>query len=331
MTIEEGIALQGNCDACVRVEELFPWNFCTPSHHRCVHFPNVTIVGVGLLGGSLGLALKRRGLATHVVGYVRREASVAECLEFGVVDDATMDLAEAVKDADLIVLCTPLGQMRPLCEQLLPALKKGVVVTDVGSVKGSVVAEIEPLIATRGGIFIGSHPMAGSEQTGPGAARENLFERAVCITTPTERTPDDKLQMLEALWRAVGCRVIQLTPDLHDNFTSRCSHLPHIVAAELANYVLSPAHPAEQGELCSTGFRDTTRIAAGSPEMWRDIVVGNRKHLLRVLGVFIEDLEEFRLALERGDIEAVVDFFETAKQRRDQWHEKFKETRNSES
>lgn len=296
-----------------------------------MHFPNVTLIGVGLLGGSLGLALKQRQPAGRVTGYVRREASLAECLRLGVADEVTMDLTAAVREADLIVLCTPLGQMRPLAEQLLPAVRRGSVITDVGSVKGNVVAELEPLFRTAGACFIGSHPMAGSEQTGPAAARADLFEQAVCVVTPGEESPERRIFELESFWRSVGCRTVRLTPDLHDNFTSRCSHLPHVVAAELANYVLSPAHPAEQGQLCSTGFRDTTRIASGSPEMWRDIALANRKHLLRVLGVFIEDLQEFHLALERRDVDAVVEFFETAKQRRDRWKDVSRSVRNTES
>jgi prephenate dehydrogenase len=290
-----------------------------------VHFRKTALIGVGLLGGSLGLALQKRKLSAEVVGYVRREASVETCVQLGVVTEATMDLAAAVTDADLIVFCTPLAQMRDLAEQAAPHLKPGAIVTDVGSVKGPVVAAIEPIIAATEAVFIGSHPMAGSEQSGPSAAREDLYDQAVCIVTPTSRTPEDKLAALEDFWQAVGSRVLRLTPDVHDNLTSRCSHLPHIVAAGLANYVLSPAHPDEQSELCATGFRDTTRIAAGSPEMWRDIVMMNRKHLQRVLGVFVEDLQEFSLALEREDDQAVTEFFEIAKQRRDQWQTRFDE------
>lgn len=290
-----------------------------------MHFRKTALIGVGLLGGSLGLALQKRKLSAEVVGYVRREASVETCVQLGVVTEATMDLAAAVTDADLIVFCTPLAQMRDLAEQAAPHLKPGAIVTDVGSVKGPVVAAIEPIIAATEAVFIGSHPMAGSEQSGPSAAREDLYDQAVCIVTPTSRTPEDKLAALEDFWQAVGSRVLRLTPDVHDNLTSRCSHLPHIVAAGLANYVLSPAHPDEQSELCATGFRDTTRIAAGSPEMWRDIVMMNRKHLQRVLGVFVEDLQEFSLALEREDDQAVTEFFEIAKQRRDQWQTRFDE------
>ncbi len=284
-----------------------------------MHFHKVALIGVGLLGGSIGLALRQRKLADCIEGYVRREASLAECAQLGVVDRATTDLGSAIKDADLIILCTPIAQMRTLAEQCLPALKPGALVTDVGSVKGSVVAELEPLFARAGAQFVGSHPMAGAEKTGPSAARANLFEGAACIVTPSAKSPVAAVRRTEEFWKALGGRSLRLTPDQHDSLVARSSHLPHVVAAELANYVLSPAHPAEQPALCATGFRDTTRIASGSPEMWRDIALGNRKHLARALGVFIEDLQEFQLALERGDAAAIDEFFETAKHRRDQW------------
>ena len=284
-----------------------------------MHFQKITLVGVGLLGGSLGLAVKQRRLASRVDGFVRRTASVAECEQLGVVDHATRDLAQAVENADLVVLCTPLGQRRAVTEQMRPARKHGAIVTDVGSVKGSVIDDLEPLVRGAGGHFIGAHPMAGSEKTGVAFSRADLFEGAICLITPTPRSDREALKLVEEFWQALGSRTVKLPPGQHDDLVSRSSHLPHIVAAELANYVLSPAHPKEQALVCANGFRDTTRIAAGSPEMWRDIAMANRKNLSRVLSVFIEDLEEFRLALENGDVGQIDEFFEKAKQRRDEW------------
>lgn len=284
-----------------------------------MHWQKVTLIGVGLLGGSLGLAIKRRGLAKNVEGYVRRESSCAECLKLGVVDRATLDLQSAVSGADLVVFCTPLAQMRQLAEAMIPALKPGAIVTDVGSVKGTVVQELEPLADRVGACFVGSHPMAGAEKMGATAARPDLFVNAVCVITPTLKSSSEAVRKIEEFWAAVGARPIRMSADLHDEFISRSSHLPHVIAAELANYVLSPAHPKEQAMLCANGFRDTTRIASGSPEMWRDIAMANRKNLARVLGVFIEDLQEFQLALERADTKTIAEFFETAKFRRDQW------------
>lgn len=284
-----------------------------------MHFQKLTLVGVGLLGGSLGLAVKQRRLARHVEGLVRRTASIAECQQLGVVDHAGRDPRKAVADADLIVLCTPISRMRETLAPMLPALQAGAIVTDVGSVKGAVVRELEALVAAAGGHFVGSHPLAGAEKTGPAAARADLFSDAVCVITPTRRSSAVAVQRVEALWKAVGGHPVRLTAELHDELVSRSSHLPHVVAAGLAHYVLSPLHSKQQGLLCGNGFRDTTRIASSSPKMWRDIALANRKNLGRVLGVFIDDLREFQHALDAGDEPAIRDYFEKAKERRDAW------------
>lgn len=284
-----------------------------------MQFQKITIVGVGLLGGSLGLAIKQRKLAAKVDGYVRSSATISDCEKVNVVDHATRDLARAVEHADLIILCTPISRMRELAGQMLPALKPGAIVTDVGSVKASVVQELEPLFVRANAHFIGCHPMTGGEKMGVAAAKSDLFENAVCVVTPTARSNQKALEAVESFWKSVGSRIVKLTPETHDELVSRSSHLPHVIAAELANYVLSPTHAKEQALLCANGFRDTTRIASGSPEMWRDISLANQKNLSRVLGVFIEGLEEFRHALDSGDHKSIEEFFEKAKQRRDDW------------
>jgi len=284
-----------------------------------VHFRKITIVGVGLLGGSLGLAIKKHSLADEVAGYVRRAASIAECKKANAVDLCTQDLQEAIADADLIVLCTPLAQMLPLLKEMRPAIKRGAIITDVGSVKTTVVKELETVVAKSGAHFIGSHPMAGAEKTGVGAARAELFSNAMCVVTPTKRSNSKAIKAVEEFWKAVGARVLRLTPELHDELVSRSSHLPHVAAATLANLVLDPAHPKSQPLLCANGFRDTTRIASGSPEMWRDIAMANRKNLDKVLGAFIRDLKKFQAVLKKGDDKAAENFFQTGKNRRDTW------------
>ena len=268
----------------------------------------ITLVGVGLLGGSLGLALRRRKLAKEIAGYVRREVSIKECERAGATDYATTDLLAAVSGADLIVLCTPLSQMKPLMRQMLPAIKRGAIITDVGSVKGSVVRELESLVAKAGAHFIGSHPMTGGEKQGVLAARAELFECAVCVVTPTQNTNPAAWRKVETLWKDVGARLLRASPDEHDAFVSRSSHLPHLMAATLANLVLDPKLPKEQALLCATGFRDTTRVASGSPEMWRDIAVTNRKQIGRALSGFIAELNKFQSALKRGDAKAIAKF-----------------------
>ena len=284
-----------------------------------MRWQKVTLVGIGLLGGSLGLALQRRGLVDRVVGYVRRPASVAECAQLGLVNHATLDLGEAVREADLVILCTPLAQMRPLVERMLPVLKRGALVTDVGSVKGSVVAELEPLIAEAGGCFVGSHPMAGAEKMGASAARPDLFDNAVCIVTPTPGSNKEAVEHIQDFWRAVGARTLLLSPGLHDELVARCSHLPHLAAATLANLVLDPAHPKDQPALCASGFRDTTRVASGSPEMWRDIALANRHQISQAITIFMDRLRTLQRAIDRQDAAAIEEFLGESKRRRDQW------------
>jgi prephenate dehydrogenase len=284
-----------------------------------VQFQKITIVGVGLLGGSIGLALRHRKLAGEVAGYVRREASLKDCEKAGAVDYATTDLRAAVSKADLVILCTPLAQMRPLVEQFLPALKRGAIVTDVGSVKAQVVRALSRVVHRAGAHFVGSHPMAGGEKMGVLASRADLYAHSVCVVTPDKTSSPRAVRQVERFWQALGARTLRLDAAQHDRLVSRSSHLPHVTAAALVNLVLDPANPAAQAGLCATGFRDTTRIASGSPEMWRDIAVGNRKHLGRSLAAFVAGLKHFQSALKRNDAAAIEKFFATAKQRRDEW------------
>jgi prephenate dehydrogenase len=286
---------------------------------RGVRWKKITLIGVGLLGGSLGMALRKRRLAGSVVGFVRRAESVEECKGCGAVNLATLDLQRAVAGAELIVLCTPLAQMRGLVEQMLPALKPGAIVTDVGSVKGSVVRDLEARVAKAGAHFVGSHPMAGAEKMGVAAARAELFEGAVCVVTPTRKSNPAAVRKVEQLWKSVGARLLKLSPKAHDALVSRSSHLPHVVAAQLANLILSPEHPKAQGLLCANGFRDTTRIASSSPEMWRDIALANQQNLSRALEMFTNGLQDFRRMLKSGDARAIAKFFEQARDRRERW------------
>jgi prephenate dehydrogenase len=287
-----------------------------------VQFRKITIVGVGLLGGSIGLAARKFRVAEEIAGFVRRKKTIAECEKFGATDFATTDLLTAVSNSDLIILCTPLAQMRSLAEQFLPALKSGAIVTDVGSVKADVVRELETLIQKSGAHFIGGHPMAGGEKTGVAAARADLFENAVCVLTPTKNSNVAAAKKMEQFWKSLGARVLRLPPEQHDLFVSRTSHLPHVVAATLANLVLNPANPKLQSQLCANGFRDTTRIASGSPEMWRDIALSNRKNLAKSVDAFISELQKFQRTLKSADAKAISKVFETAKSCRDNWRAK---------
>ena len=282
-----------------------------------MRFNKVGLVGVGLLGGSLGLALRERRLAAHVAGFVRRSASIGECLRHGAVDSASTDLDGIVQDADLVVLCTPVGQMAELARRIGPLLSPNAVVTDVGSVKQGVVAAV--LQSLPPGRFVGSHPMAGSELTGVAAARADLFAHARCVITPTPDSHPDAIATLHHLWSGVGAVPIEMNPAEHDALVARSSHLPHVLAAVLARNVLAPGQPDSLLDLCASGFRDTTRVASGSPEMWRDIVLENRNSLLEALRNWSSDLAAFTRALEASDAAALEQFLLEARDRRELW------------
>ncbi len=284
-----------------------------------VQFQKISILGVGLLGGSIGLAVRRGKLAREVAGFVRHAKNLQDCERAGAVDYATTDLLAAVSNSDLIIFCTPLAQMRALAEQLLPALKRGAIVTDVGSVKAGVVRELESIFANAGAYFVGGHPMAGGEKTGVLAARADLFDHAVCIVTPPKKSNSPAVRKVEKFWKSLGARVLKMDAGEHDLLVSRSSHLPHVVAATLASLVLNPALPKTQAALCATGFRDTTRIASGSPEIWRDIALANRKNLSRAVDAFVAELKNFQTALKSGEAKSLEKFFATAKSRRDNW------------
>ncbi len=185
--------------------------------------------------------------------------------------------------------------------------------------KGEVVRELEPLVARAGAYFVGSHPMAGGEKTGVLAARADLFKNAVCVLTPTRKSYDGAVRKLGKFWKTLGGRVLKLSPERHDELAGRASHLPHVLAVTLAGLVLDPALPEAQLQLCGGGFRDTTRIASGSPEMWRDIALSNRKNLAKSIAAFVSELQKFQRVLKRADGRALSKVFKTAKARRDGW------------
>ncbi len=283
----------------------------------------ITLLGMGLLGGSLGLAIQSRKLADRVVGYVRNEVRVKEYAPLGVADEITCDLASAVRGADWIVLCVPVEEMGGLLESALPYIQSEAIITDVGSVKHRVEEDLSPIAKKAGAWFVGSHPMAGSEKTGPQNARVDLFKGATCVVTPSNAHPDSIREQVKLFWEALGCRVVELAPKMHDRLVSRASHLPHVVSAALVNYVLSPSHPDlnDQTRLCSTGFKDATRIASGAPGMWKEIAMANREELISSLAVLIEDLKDFQDALRQEESTTVLQFFEMAKELRDRWLE----------
>jgi prephenate dehydrogenase len=287
-----------------------------------VQFNKVAIIGIGLLGGSLGRALRESGLASRVVGHVRRPATIDECRRVGATDHTTLDLAEAVSGADLVVLCTPIGQMGSIALQMRPHLAPDAVVTDVGSVKQSVIDAVEPVLNGTGASFVGAHPMAGSERTGVLASDAALYQGRRCVLTPTLSTSPAALARVTQLWRSVGARTLEMTAAQHDACVARSSHLPHVLAAILAHHVLDPGQPPGVSDLCATGFKDTTRIASGSPEMWRDIALANRPALRDALAGWDRELRAFSDALDNSDGTAIERFLTDARNRREAWLER---------
>ena len=284
-----------------------------------MHLEKLTIVGAGLIGGSLGMAAKERGLVKQVTALVRRAESVEQCQALGIADNITLKATEAITGADLIVLCTPVASMFDLVNSLLPSLKVGAVVTDVGSTKRQLVNDLTPLIAKTGAHFVGSHPMAGSAQTGPSAARSDLFDGAVSVITPGEATDSNALQIIKEFWEALGSQSILMSVEEHDQLVARCSQLPHLLSSALVKRVLDPRHGELQRQLCATGFRDMSRLASGSPVMWRDIVSSNREAILTAIEEFSGELDQLRELIttdSKGEIES---WLSEAKRARDEW------------
>ncbi|KAB2833272.1 MAG: prephenate dehydrogenase/arogenate dehydrogenase family protein [Candidatus Dadabacteria bacterium] len=261
-------------------------------------FNNVTILGVGLIGASLALALKEGKLCNSILGFGRNEDNLRRAQSRGIIDEYRMDAASAVELADLVVLATPVGTFRELIEAVRPGLRTGAAMLDVGSVKGTLVYDLETLMP-EGVAYIGTHPIAGGDRSGIEDARADLFRYARCIVTPTENSDTDALRKVAMLWEAVGSRVEFMDPFKHDELYAAVSHLPHLLAYALVNTVGDFDDGAMQ--YAGQGFRDTTRIALSSPELWRDISILNRENILRVLGILRINLDRIEVLLKAGD------------------------------
>jgi len=280
-----------------------------------VRFRRVAILGPGLLGGSILLALRERGIAEATALWARREEAVREARERGIADTCTPSLEEAVRGSDLVILCTPIGVMADLAARFGPFLEPAALVTDVGSVKAPVVQELNRALKGSNGTFLGSHPMAGSEQAGLDAARADLFEGAVCILTPETATPQAAIDRLTAFWSALGGLVRSLDPATHDRVIARASHLPHLVASALVNLVCGTSPDPLQ--FCGNGFRDTTRVASGPAALWREILAFNRGEVGEAIEGMISQLQTARALLQTPDDGRLEAFLAAAKTQRD--------------
>jgi len=257
----------------------------------------LSIIGVGLLGGSIGMAVRSALSDCQIIGYGHRKETLERAVQVGAINQGTGDLKQAVEGAELVVLCTPVGILGQMLSGMSDFLTQGAVMTDVGSTKASIVESAGRILP--GGVqFVGSHPMAGSEKRGIEFARADLFQNALCITTPTQRTAPAALDRVEEFWRMLGMRTCRMTPADHDRALAAVSHLPHALAAALVT-MQSP----EAMELAGKGFLDTTRIAGGDGGLWRDIFLDNAPNLRAAIGKLRGQLDAFERLLEPGKAE----------------------------
>jgi cyclohexadieny/prephenate dehydrogenase len=274
------------------------------------HFKRVALIGFGLIGGSIARAARAQGLAGEIVTSARSAKTRARVAELGIVDRVVETNAEAAKDADLVILCIPVGACGPVTQEIAAVLKPGAIVSDVGSVKGAVVREMAPFIP-QGVHFVPAHPVAGTEHSGPDSGFAELFINRWCILTPPEGTDADAVEKLRAFWAGLGARVEIMTPDHHDLVLAITSHLPHLIAYTIVGTAdeLEEVTSSEVIKFSAGGFRDFTRIAASDPTMWRDVFLNNKEAVLEMLGTFNEDLSKLTRAIRRNDGEALFEHF----------------------
>jgi len=282
-------------------------------------FGRVAVIGVGLIGGSFALALKKAKACASVTGAGRNAENLRAARERGVIDSIAAGAAEAARGADLVFVAVPVGQMQSVFEALRPTIGSETVVTDGGSTKRDVVAAARAGLGERFARFVPAHPIAGGERSGVAAAEAGLFEGKRVVVAPAPDTAPDALEKAEAAWRACGARLSRMTPDEHDSVFAAVSHLPHVLAFALVHDLARHANAAQLFGYAAGGFRDFTRIASSHPEMWRDICVANREALLAELDRYVQQLAEIRLMLERGDGEALERVFAEARAARNRW------------
>jgi len=273
-------------------------------------FQKVALVGLGLIGSSLCHVIRREGLSGHISGHARSQATRDKALEIGLVDSVHETAAEAVADADLVIVCVPVGVCGDVAAEIGPALKPGAIVTDVGSVKGHVIAAMTPHMPP-GVHFICGHPIAGTEESGPEAGFASLFENRWCILTPTPDADAAACDRLEAFWKACGSSVERMDPQHHDLVLAITSHVPHLIAYNIVGTAadMEEVTRSEVIKYSAAGFRDFTRIAASDPVMWRDVFLTNRDGVLEMLGRFSEDLTALQRMIRNGDGEALQALF----------------------
>jgi cyclohexadieny/prephenate dehydrogenase len=275
-----------------------------------VHFNTIALIGIGLIGSSLARVIRREGLADHIVISTRSESTLARARELGLGDSYTLDSAEAVMNADLIVVSVPVGSSGAVAKQIAGSLKPGAIVTDVGSTKSSVIAQMQPELPSNVH-FIPGHPLAGTEYSGPDAGFADLFTDRWCILTPLAGTDAEATERLKRFWEACGSRLDTMDPAHHDRVLAIVSHLPHLIAYNIVGTAsdLEEVTNSEVIKYSASGFRDFTRLAASDPTMWRDVCLHNKDAILEMLARFSEDLASLQRSVRWGDGDALFDLF----------------------
>ncbi len=278
---------------------------------------NLVVIGTGLIGGSFALALKSSKTIDRVVGIGRSMQNLARALELGVVDE--IGDVTAVQDADLVLVAVPVAQMRSVLASIVPHLTAATLITDAGSTKQDVIAAARQTLGAHFPRFVPAHPIAGGEKSGAESARDDLFEGKNVVLTPLAETDRDAVDQVRDVWLATGARVRDMLPEEHDRVLAAVSHLPHVLAFTLVDYISSKANADILFDFAAGGFRDFTRIAGSSPEMWRDIALANRAALLDEVTDYRRKLAEFERLLGENDGQALQDLFARAQTARNAW------------
>lgn len=279
----------------------------------------LVIFGVGLIGGSLALALKRAMPNLRVTGVGRSGDSLQIARDLGIIDFIATDTASALVDADIVVIAAPVAQTAPILQAIAPHLGSNTVVTDVGSTKSDVIQNAKQALGAGFSRFVPGHPIAGAEKTGPTAARADLFQDKNLVLTPTPETSSEALQQIRQMWETAGARVQEMSAKQHDSIFAAVSHLPHLLAFALVDELASRPNAGQLFDFAASGFRDFTRIAGSSPEMWRDISLANRDALLGELQAYQQELTQLLALLQNSDADGLQALFERASQARNNW------------
>ena len=285
-------------------------------------FKKIVIFGVGLIGGSFALALRKAHAVDSVVGFGRSAATLQQAQQLGIIDRIGQDVAAEVGDADLVLLATPVGQMAELMARIAPHLGAHTLITDGGSTKSDVVREAYAQLGSKVAQFVPAHPIAGDEQSGPAAARAGLYLGKKVVLTPLPENTPQAVARVQAAWQACGANIHQLTHGEHDQVFAAVSHLPHLLSFALAHDLAQRDNRELLLSFAASGFRDSTRLAASSPEMWRDICLANREAILKELQIYIAELTQMSTALAAGDAAQLEQTFRTARELRAGWTEK---------